>query len=93
METSSLHKQALKDILNNEYLKKEFNMDRRKYSRNYETSFFSEKFGLGATGESNIIWSSKSFLPRFVKYNFMHDHYFHSLCKADFSLYSIETIS
>ncbi|CAG5119505.1 unnamed protein product, partial [Candidula unifasciata] len=79
MESSSLHKQALKDILNDEYLEKEFNMDRRKYSRNYETSFFSEKFGLGATGESNIIWSSKSFLPRSAMVNLTVDILGHSV--------------
>ena len=51
-------------ILEDETLKKEFNMDKRKYSRNYELSLFSEKFGTGAMAESNVIFSSSSFLPR-----------------------------
>lgn len=66
LETESPHKQAIRDVLENELLMKEFSMDRRKFSRNYELSFFSEKFNLGGVYESNVIWSSNSFIPRFV---------------------------
>jgi hypothetical protein len=64
LETASPHKQAIRDVLENEALKKEFNLDRRKFSRNTELSFFSEKFNLGATYENNIVWSASSFVPR-----------------------------
>ncbi|CAL1530281.1 unnamed protein product [Lymnaea stagnalis] len=73
METSSPHKQALRDILDDETLKTEFKMDKRKFSTNYEVSFFSEKFGAGATGESNVVWSSKSFIPRSAMVNLTVD--------------------
>jgi hypothetical protein len=84
METSSLHKQALKDILYDEELQKEFNMDRRKYSRNYEVSFFSEKFGIGAMAESNLIWSSKSFAPRSAMANLTVDVLGHTVNLLEF---------
>lgn len=64
LETSSPAKQAIRDLLENEILQREFSMDRRKYSRNYEVSFFNEKFNLGGVYESNIIWSPSSFVPR-----------------------------
>ena len=64
MKSSSPHKQGLRDILEDEKLKTEFNMDKRKFSRNYEISYFSEKFGTGAMAESNVIFSSSSFVPR-----------------------------
>ena len=66
LETESPHKQAIRDVLENELLRKEFSMDRRKFSRNYELSFFSDKFNLGGVYENNVIWSPSSFIPRFA---------------------------
>ncbi|XP_059147634.1 uncharacterized protein LOC131935270 [Physella acuta] len=79
LETSSPHKQALRDILNDEKLKKEFNLDKWKFSRNYEVSFYSDKFGLGTTAESNMIWSADSFLPRSAMVNLTVDMLGHSI--------------
>ncbi|KAH9496816.1 hypothetical protein Btru_010355 [Bulinus truncatus] len=64
MESSSPYKKALKEILNDEVLKRKSGINSSKHSGNYEISYFSEKFGLGASAESNVVWSSKSFLPR-----------------------------
>nr|KAI8754502.1 apolipophorins-like isoform X1 [Biomphalaria glabrata] len=72
METSSPYKQALKDILNDEVIKKKSGTN-SKHSGNYEVSFFSERFGAGATAESNLIWSTKSFLPRSAMVNLTVD--------------------
>lgn len=69
VETDSPHKQAIRDVLENGVLHKQFNMDRRKFSRNYELSFFSDKFNLGGTYENNIIWSAGSFVPRSAMVN------------------------
>lgn len=64
METSDPHKQSIRNILEDETLKKEFDLDNRKYSRNYEKSAFIEKLNTGATAEADLIWSSQSFIPR-----------------------------
>lgn len=73
MESSSPLKQDIRSILDSEYLKKEFDMDKRKYSRNYEGSFFLERINTGASLESNLIWSSKSFIPRSLMANLTVD--------------------
>ncbi|XP_076440191.1 uncharacterized protein LOC143279842 [Babylonia areolata] len=79
LETESPHKQAIRDVLGNELLQREFSKDRRKFSRNTEVSFFSDKFNLGATFESNTIWSSSSFLPRSAMVNLTVDMFGHSV--------------
>lgn len=44
-------------------------LDPRKYSRFYETSFYSEGLNAGATVESSLVWSPKSFVPRSAAVN------------------------
>jgi len=73
METSDPHKQAIRSVLEDETLKQTFNMDNRKFSRNYEGSMFLEKINTGATVESDLIWSTKSFIPRAGMFNFTVD--------------------
>ncbi|XP_067678851.1 uncharacterized protein [Haliotis asinina] len=72
-ETSSPLKQQIRHILEDEQLSREFDLDKRKFSRNYEGSFFWEKFNAGAMVESNLIFSSKSFLPRSASVNLTVD--------------------
>ena len=79
METSDIHKQDLRHILEDEVLKKEFNLDQRKFSRNYEWSAFSEMLNTGAKVESNLIWSHKSFIPRAAMVNLTVDMFGHSV--------------
>ena len=64
METSDPHKQVIRSILEDETLKQEFDLDSRKFSKNFEKSLFIEKINTGATVEGDMIWSSKSFVPR-----------------------------
>ncbi|VDI44373.1 Hypothetical predicted protein [Mytilus galloprovincialis] len=84
METSSPLKQSIKSILSNDILKKEFNLEKMKYSRNYEASFFLEKLNTGAAIDSNLIWSSKSFLPRSAMTNLTVDLFGHSVNLFEF---------
>ena len=79
MESSSPHKQGIRGILENEELKKEFDLEKIKYSRNYEGSFFLEKFNTGAMVESNLIWSGKSFIPRSAMVNLTVDLFGNSM--------------
>ncbi|XP_021356772.1 uncharacterized protein LOC110452518 [Mizuhopecten yessoensis] len=78
METSDPTKQDIRAILEDEVLQKEFDMDRRKFSRNYEASYFSERFNMGGSMESNLIWSPKSFVPRSLMANLTVDLFGHS---------------
>ncbi|XP_052775371.1 uncharacterized protein LOC128213563 isoform X2 [Mya arenaria] len=79
METSDRHKQDIRALLEDKDLKKEFNMDKRKFSRNYEGSFFIEKFNTGAKVEGDLIWSQKSFVPRSAAVNLTFDLFGHSV--------------
>lgn len=79
METSSPLKQSIRNIVSDEELKKEFDLEKLKYSRNYEASFFLEKLNTGASMDSNLIWSSKSFLPRSAMTNITFDLFGHSV--------------
>ncbi|KAL5015760.1 hypothetical protein ScPMuIL_005349 [Solemya velum] len=79
METSDPHKQEIREILEDEILKREFDLDKRKFSRNYEGSFFWKKLGAGAKLESNLVWSTESFIPRSVMANLTIDIFGNSL--------------
>ena len=79
METSDRHKQYVREILEDQNLQKEFNLDKRKFSRNYEGSFFLEKLNTGAKVEGDLIWSQKSFLPRSAMLNLTVDLFGHSV--------------
>ncbi len=72
-ESSSPFKQEFNSILESENLKKAFNLDKRKFSRNIEWSAFSEMINTGAMVESNLIWSTKSFIPRSASVNLTVD--------------------
>lgn len=79
METANPHKQAIRSVLEDETLQKEFNLDNRKYSRNYEKSLFIEKINTGAVAEGDLIWSSKSFIPRSAMANLTVDLFGNSI--------------
>ncbi|KAK6188791.1 hypothetical protein SNE40_004897 [Patella caerulea] len=73
METDCPHKQNLKAIVSDEILKKVFDLEKVKYSKNYEGSFMFDRLNTGAMVESNVIWSSKSFIPRSAMVNLTVD--------------------
>lgn len=75
LETSQVFRQALRESLrkikfNPGMYAKKFNLDYRKYSRNYEKSYFYEPLNSGLAGEVNVIFSTNSFVPRAVSVNF-----------------------
>lgn len=72
-ETDDIFKQAIREILEDEKLQKEFDLDARKFSRNYEGSMFFDSLNAGAKVESNVIWSPKSFVPRSAMFNLTVD--------------------
>ncbi|XP_063971909.1 uncharacterized protein LOC135159796 [Diachasmimorpha longicaudata] len=67
--SSSPTRIEIQSLLTDRDLGDKFNSDARKYSRNYETSFFSEEYNVGGTFQSNVIFSSKSYIPRTLTFN------------------------
>ncbi|XP_064104223.1 uncharacterized protein LOC135214035 [Macrobrachium nipponense] len=72
-ESASPEKQWLHDMIGEELLQLKYNKDALKFSRNYESSFFMNELNLGATVESNMIFSGKSYLPRSAMLNLTLD--------------------
>ncbi|CAD5111637.1 DgyrCDS929 [Dimorphilus gyrociliatus] len=72
-ETSDIFKSDIRRIVENQELKKNFDMDKRKFSRNIEISRYLEMLNLGAKAESNVIFSTQSFVPRSASLNLTVD--------------------
>jgi len=72
-QTASPAKASIRAILENVQLQKQFDLDKRKFSRNVEFSTFSELLNIGASVESNLIWSADSFVPRSAMLNLTVD--------------------
>lgn len=72
-ETSSHWKQSIRALVSSDFLQNKFKTDVRKFSRNYEGSFFSESLNAGAAVESNVIFTPQSYLPRSATLNLTVD--------------------
>ncbi|KAI9556281.1 hypothetical protein GHT06_018855 [Daphnia sinensis] len=72
-ETSSPSKQVVRQLLATEFLRNKFNTDARKFSRNLEASSYWHDLNVGGTVESNVIFSSQSYLPRSASLNLTLD--------------------
>ncbi|XP_068221439.1 uncharacterized protein [Palaemon carinicauda] len=72
-ESASPEKQWLHNMIGEELLQLKYNKEALKFSRNYESSFFMNELNLGATVESNVIFSGKSYLPRSAMLNLTLD--------------------
>lgn len=67
MESSDPENQEVQRMLNDVVLDEKFNLERFKYSRNYEASAFFEKYNIGAKVSVNLI--------KTVAYNFSMSGY------------------
>ncbi|KAK2725008.1 uncharacterized protein LOC136033229 isoform X1 [Artemia franciscana] len=72
-ESNDPNKASVKELVANEFFKNKFSTDVRKFSRNIEFSSFSNDLNLGGTVESNIIFSTKSYVPRSATLNLTVD--------------------
>ena len=72
-ESSSPAKQALRRLLASDQLRNKFQTDARKFSRNFEASTFWPETNIGGSAESNVIFSSRSYLPRSASLNLTID--------------------
>ncbi|XP_052833276.1 uncharacterized protein LOC106873345 isoform X2 [Octopus bimaculoides] len=68
-ETADPYLQEIRTILEDVMLKKEFDLDGRKFSHYYEKFLYSTTLDVGAKLDSNVIFSSKSFIPRSTNLN------------------------
>ncbi|CAG0913567.1 unnamed protein product [Notodromas monacha] len=68
-ESQDPSKQYARDLLASDFLRNKFNTDARKFSRNYEAGFRLPGWNAGAQAESNVIFSTASFLPRSANLN------------------------
>ncbi|XP_076436385.1 uncharacterized protein LOC143275928 [Babylonia areolata] len=97
-ETSSPHKQAIRQLLKNVQLPAKFNLGRLQFSHNYEGSAFLKRLNSGAAAEGNLVWSSSSSLPRSASANLTVDLFGRSLNLLDVGLrlegleYLLETL-
>lgn len=73
LSASSPTRIEIQSLLTDRDLGTKFNSDLRKFSRNYETSFFSEDYNCGANQQTNVIFSPKSYIPRAVNFNMTLD--------------------
>ncbi|XP_012280436.1 uncharacterized protein LOC105699757 [Orussus abietinus] len=63
----------VQSLLTDKDLGNKFNSDMRKFSRNYDNSFFSDEYNIGANYQGNLIFSPKSYIPRSAVFNFTMD--------------------
>lgn len=63
----------IQSLLTDRDLDNKFNSDIRKFSRNYENSFFSKEYNIGANYQTNLIFSPKSYVPRSFTFNVTAD--------------------
>lgn len=50
-----------------------FNLDIRRFSRNFEYSLFFDEYNFGGNSDANVIFGTESYLPRTASYNFTID--------------------
>lgn len=67
--STDLHREQAREHLIDVRTNKKFPSDIRQYSFNHELSYALESLGLGASTDTNVIYSKKSFLPRSVRTN------------------------
>lgn len=63
----------IQSLLTDRDIGNKFNSDIRKFSRNYENSFFSEEYNVGVNYQTNLIFSPKSYVPRSLTFNVTTD--------------------
>ncbi|OWF55153.1 Apolipophorin [Mizuhopecten yessoensis] len=72
-ETSNRHRQNIRNILTAVQLGNKFNLDKTKFSHNFEKSIFLQQYNIGSSFESNVVWSPSSFVPRSLSANLTVD--------------------
>lgn len=72
-ESSSPHRIETQGLLLGSDLGSKYNLDIRKFSRNYEKSLFFDEYNFGTLADANLIFGTDSYLPRTASLNFTFD--------------------
>lgn len=64
---------AVQGLLADADLGTKFNLDRRRFSRNYEKSLFFDDYNFGFVSDSNLIFGTDSYIPKSLSLNFTTD--------------------
>lgn len=75
----------IQSLLTDRDLGDKFNSDRRKFSRNYDGSFFSEEYNVGANYQGNLIFTPESYIPRTATFNLTFDVFSESVNVFEFT--------
>lgn len=78
---------AAQGLLVDDDLGQKFNIDIRKFSRNYEHSLFFDEYNFGVTSDANLIFGTDSYIPRSASYNFTMDLFGESVNMFEVSAY------
>ncbi|XP_075230090.1 retinoid- and fatty-acid binding glycoprotein apolipophorin [Lycorma delicatula] len=79
-------KAAAKHFLSQILINKNFPVDIRKFSQNHELSYSIDAINLGASGEANVIFSEKSYIPRSYSLNLTSQIFGHAFNVLELNL-------
>ena len=68
-QSLSPHKKTLKTFIGSEFLQNKWKTDIRKFSRYFESSYYSDHLKIGGTVDGQIIFSQDSYIPRSAMVN------------------------
>merc|ERR1711981_295123 len=70
-ESKSLspYKKYLKTLVGSEFLQNKWKTDVRKFSRYFESSYYSDQLNIGATVDGQLVFSQESYIPRSAMVN------------------------
>ncbi|XP_055383893.1 apolipophorins [Condylostylus longicornis] len=85
-DSTDFTKSALKHHLNNIRITKKFPIDPKRYSFNNELSYSIDSLGIGASIDTNVIYSQKGFLPRSLRLNITNEAFGTSFNTFEFNV-------
>ena len=68
-QSLSPYKKAMKALIGSEFLQNKWNTDVRKFSRYFESSYYSDHLKIGGTVDGQLIFSQESYIPRSAMVN------------------------
>ncbi|CAH1394070.1 unnamed protein product [Nezara viridula] len=95
MKSSFPNRVEVQAMLEDEHFNDKFDKDFRKYSRNYESSFYLNQYGVGGFMETNILFSRKSFIPKIVNFNITINLFGETLniCEVTFFIQGMDAVA
>uniref|UniRef100_T1J9X6 Vitellogenin domain-containing protein n=1 Tax=Strigamia maritima TaxID=126957 RepID=T1J9X6_STRMM len=78
-KTSISFNNEIKSIVQSFVLRQKFSTEALKFSRAYEKSFYSEAYKTGLHGQANVMFTSKSYLPRSLTTNLTVELFGHAV--------------